>query len=220
MVRVGSDMTTAALAPETKARVVSLLREAVEAAERLSGSPKEWARYTIGRYLRDLGLEEPFDNYGQVEIEAAEAPPRPEWDQARQKLREIEAEAQRRLKAHDFRTAREIYRSGDEQRATVFGNLSRFGDFLGWLFQDDDPDLWLAFYRSSDWKEVFWYSQSDELPARALAKALISVGLREEGIKILRERCSFQEANGDPEPLAWVGKTLWIVGERFFERGI
>jgi len=201
------------LSPETRQRALALLREAIAASDRLQGMNRSWARYRIATYLRSLGLAEELAHYGQDEIDAANALHKPEWHQARKELQEIEADAARKLLARDFAGARETYQSGEEQRATVLGNLDRFGDFFGWLLEMGGIDLALEFYRSDDWKTAYRPEWAIYDVIR-LAKALAAAGRQPEGTALRREGLASLDEKTRAEDLALIGKTLWRNGER------
>jgi hypothetical protein len=183
-------LQTSGFQVDTEAR--SILREAMEIADREDAEERTSARAVIGRLLRRLGLEAEFGNYGADAISAVEERQRrfvPPTDPKRQaefdQLEKLEAEAKHRVLSGDLSGAQDIYMSAEglrpahEKAGIVGGRLK----FLHWKVEAGDLsgalDLFKSLNLSEPWTRVY--------VAREIASALVAAGQRSKGLLLLRD---------------------------------
>jgi hypothetical protein len=205
-------------------KVISVLREAMEIAERSDGNGRTFAQAQIGLLLRRLGLEGEFGNYGADAIDAAEKrpgvvfPSDPEREAQANKLRELEADSKRRLLSGDLSGARDVYLSAEDLRKSYYrgGVISAYSTFLVWKLEAGDLSGALELFQSVDWKEPL----TRVYHARRIASAFIAAGQRSKGLLILRElRPAPDEIDGH-KILSYLGQALWLVGETLEGKGV
>jgi hypothetical protein len=203
--------------PQIDSRVISLLREAMEIAERLDDRQRMPVRANIGGWLQRLGLAAEFGSYAADAIGAREKffhdriPPDPEGEAQSNKLQELEAEAKRRVVSGDLLGARDVYLSAedlrdDHNRAGALGADVRF---LEWKLEAGDLAGAVDLYRSVDWRSVWTHVEM----ARRIASAFNAMGQRSKGLRILMELRPSSDVDDAYMILSYLGQALWKVGE-------
>jgi hypothetical protein len=198
-------------------RVISILREAIEIAERTDDERRTGARVEIGQLLRRLALEAEFDNYGADEIDAwkrkrdAACPRDPDREAQFNELQKCEADSKRQLLAGDLASAQDTYMSAEELRksANRWGLVGAYSYFLVWKLEAGDLSGALSLFQTVDWDHP-WTRVGH---ARRIASAFIAAEQRPQGLQILRELRPARDAVDGYKTLSYLGQALWVIGE-------
>jgi tetratricopeptide (TPR) repeat protein len=200
---------------------ISIVREAMEIAERVDGKNRIYVRAGIGYLLQHFVLPAEFSRYAADAIGASERlsrdqfPPNPEWEAERgaqfNRLQELDAEAKRLVLAGGLLDARDIYMSAEDLRDDHMrvGVLGAYVSFLGWKLEAGDLPGAISLFESTDWQSPWTRVQM----ARRIASAFMAAGQRSKGLQILRELYPSLDAEDSHQTLSYLGKALWSVGE-------
>jgi tetratricopeptide (TPR) repeat protein len=198
-------------------KATSIVREAMEIAERTDGKNRVHLRAGIGHLLRHFVLPAEFSSYAADAIDAQEKlfrdqfPLNPEREAQSSRLRELDAEAKRLVLGGDLLDARDIYMSAEDLRDDHMraGILGAHVSFLGWKLEAGDLAGAISLFESADWESPWTRVQM----ARRIASAFMAVGQRSKGLLILRQMRPSPDAEDSYEILSYLGKALWSVGE-------
>ena len=206
------------LSPEVLARVLPILREAIDVTEQLDGEMRRpGERAHVGTYLRLLGLADQFDNYGATEIQNSYDAEEPEWRAKLKALTQIEAETKRRLRVGDIVGAQEAYVPAANDLHNELFKDSGSGDFVDWLIEIGDFDSALKVVDSWVGQTTYWNAM---WYAREKARILLRAGRRAEAMDFLAERGAEAEAAGDSEMLFVIAHSLVMAKELTQARAI
>jgi tetratricopeptide (TPR) repeat protein len=198
-------------------KAISIVREAMEIAERTDPKNRIYVRAGIGHLLQQFVLAAEFGSYAADTIGVQEKlfrdrfPRDPEREAQSNKLQELEAEAKHRFLSGDLLDARDIYLSAEDLRDDHMRNgvLGAHVDFFGWKLEAGDLPGAVSLFESVDW-ETPWTRVA---MARRLASAFIAAGQRSKALLILRKMRPSPDADDSHKTLSYMGQALWSVGE-------